>query len=42
LTPSGVTAEDLAVDLVPGAKPLARAHLDDLTLDLRRRTSDSV
>src|SRR6476469_4948556 len=33
-----VTAEHLAVDLMPGAKLAARAHLGDLALDPRRRS----
>src|SRR5713226_7355116 len=38
LTPSVVGAEHLAVDLMPGPKLAARAYLDDLTLDLPRRS----
>jgi hypothetical protein len=37
LTAPVVTAEHLAVDLMPGAKLAARAHLGDLALDLRHR-----
>src|SRR5713101_6826383 len=36
LTPSLVTAEHLAVDLMPGPELAARAYLDDFTVDRRR------
>src|SRR5438093_12316401 len=36
-TPSVVSAEHLAVDLMPGPKLPAPAYLDDLTLHPRRR-----
>src|SRR5712691_5961639 len=38
LTPSLVTAEHLAVDLMPGPELAARAYLDHLTVDRRRRS----
>jgi hypothetical protein len=36
MTASVVNAEHLAEDLMPGLQFVARAHLDDLALDLRR------